>query len=131
MRVIVCGGRTYSAMPDFVPLEHVAEERARVDRELRQLAETLDSLGITELAEGGAKGADLSALAWAELRGVPVQQFRAQWAAEGKAAGPRRNTRMLTAFKPDAVVAFPGGRGTADMVAKAKAAGVRVIEVAA
>lgn len=31
--------------------------------------------------------------------------------------------------KPDLVVAFPGGRGTADMVKRARAAGVEVIEV--
>ena len=32
----------------------------------------------------------------------------------GKAAGPERNRRMLDTFKPDGVIAFPGGRGTAD-----------------
>lgn len=31
--------------------------------------------------------------------------------------------------KPDLVVAFPGGRGTADMVQRARAAGVEVLEV--
>ncbi len=30
---------------------------------------------------------------------------------------------------PDLVIAFPGGKGTADMVRKARAAGVEVIEV--
>jgi UDP-N-acetylmuramoylalanine-D-glutamate ligase len=37
---------------------------------------------------------------------------------------------MLEREKPDLVVAFPGGRGTADMVAKARAAGVEVLECA-
>jgi predicted Rossmann-fold nucleotide-binding protein len=32
-------------------------------------------------------------------------------------------------WKPDLVVAFPGGTGTADMVAQAKAAGVAVMEL--
>jgi hypothetical protein len=36
---------------------------------------------------------------------------------------------MLDMEKPDLVVAFPGGRGTADMVRRAKAAGVRVVAV--
>ena len=38
-----------------------------------------------------------------------------------------RNARMLAEGKPDLVVAFPGGRGTADMVAQARKAGVRVV----
>jgi hypothetical protein len=37
---------------------------------------------------------------------------------------------MLGQGHPDLVVAFPGGRGTADMVRRANAAGVRVMEVA-
>jgi hypothetical protein len=33
--------------------------------------------------------------------------------------------------RPDVVIAFPGGAGTADMVRKARVAGVRVMEVEA
>lgn len=33
--------------------------------------------------------------------------------------------------RPDLVVAFPGGRGTADMVRRATAAGIEVIRVSA
>jgi UDP-N-acetylmuramoylalanine-D-glutamate ligase len=36
---------------------------------------------------------------------------------------------MLNDHRPDMVVAFPGGRGTANMIALAKSAGVEVIEV--
>lgn len=36
---------------------------------------------------------------------------------------------MLDLAKPDVVVAFKGGRGTADMVRRAREAGVKVIEV--
>jgi hypothetical protein len=36
---------------------------------------------------------------------------------------------MLVEGKPDLVVAFPGGRGTAGMMRLAKAANVEVIEV--
>ena len=35
---------------------------------------------------------------------------------------------MLVNFKPDMVVAFPGGRGTQDMLRKAREMGVKVIE---
>jgi UDP-N-acetylmuramoylalanine-D-glutamate ligase len=38
---------------------------------------------------------------------------------------------MLAEGKPDLVVAAPGGRGTADMVRRARDAGIEVVEVAA
>jgi len=49
----------------------------------------------------------------------------ADWETHGRAAGPIRNEKMLT-WKPDLVVAFPGGVGTADLVRRAEAAGVPV-----
>ena len=36
---------------------------------------------------------------------------------------------MLDEGKPDLVVAFPGGTGTADMIRRAKKAGVEVKEI--
>jgi hypothetical protein len=37
----------------------------------------------------------------------------------GRSGGPKRNQQMLEEGKPDLVLAFPGGRGTADMVRRA------------
>jgi ABC-type Fe3+-hydroxamate transport system substrate-binding protein len=45
----------------------------------------------------------------------------------GPSAGPIRNGRMLE-YKPDLVIAFPGGRGTANMVKQARKAGIAVVE---
>jgi UDP-N-acetylmuramoylalanine-D-glutamate ligase len=36
---------------------------------------------------------------------------------------------MLDKEHPDLVVAFPGGRGTTDMISRAKKAGVKVMEI--
>jgi hypothetical protein len=47
----------------------------------------------------------------------------------GRAARPIRNQRMLDEGKPDLVVAFPGGRGTTDMIRRAERAGVPVRQV--
>jgi len=76
---------------------------------------------------GGAPGADRIAGEWAKARGVPCEVFPADWAI-GAAAGPIRNTRMLKEGRPDLVLAFalPKSRGTADLVAKARRAGVQV-----
>lgn len=112
MRVLVCGGRDY-------------EDETRVGN-------VLDGIrypSIGEIIHGGAPGADTLANSYASINRLPVQIFRADWKRYGNRAGPIRNQRMLDEGKPDLVVAFPGGRGTADMVRRAKAAGVRVIEV--
>lgn len=113
VRIIVCGGRDYI---DF----------RKVDEILSALhAET----PIVHLFHGNAKGADTLAATWASQRkGISVHPCTAQWAKYGNRAGPIRNQKML-GHAPDLVVAFPGGRGTADMVSRARKAGVPVKEV--
>jgi hypothetical protein len=45
----------------------------------------------------------------------------------GRAAGPIRNQAILDEGKPDLVVAFPGGRGTTDMVSRVQNARIEVL----
>ena len=108
MRLLVTGGRTF--------------------RDFRTLAETLDALHaktpVSLLIHGAAPGTDSLAAAWAAFRHVPAQAYPADWTTHGKAAGPIRNQQMLTEGRPDAYLAFPGGKGTADMVARCKKANV-------
>ncbi|MBU6283831.1 DUF2493 domain-containing protein, partial [bacterium] len=110
MRVLVCGGRKF-------------DDKAMLERALGEIE-------ITELIEGAAKGADRLAREWAEARKIPFQTFKPEFGRYGRAAGPIRNKRMLAEGKPDLVVAFPGGSGTANMVGLARAAGVPVRLVA-
>jgi hypothetical protein len=56
---------------------------------------------------------------------VPVKQFPADWNKYGKAAGPIRNAQM--AKYADAVILFPGGRGTANMRKLAKEHGLEIL----
>lgn len=86
---------------------------------------------ITFGIQGGANGADYLFWQWTDARGVPCGSYNADWKAHGKAAGFIRNQQMLDEGKPNLVVAFPGGPGTAHMVARARAAGVRVVEIPA
>jgi UDP-N-acetylmuramoylalanine-D-glutamate ligase len=111
LKVLVCGGRGY-------------DDRARLYRLLDFNREK-----ITCIVHGGASGADALAHWWANEREVPVEVYEADWKKHGRSAGPKRNIQMLQTAKPDLVVAFPGGPGTAHMVKIARAAKVRVIEV--
>ena len=113
MRVLVCGGRHYN-------------KRLVVYRELDRINQ---DVGIDLVILGGCLGADTLAHRWAVSSNVREKIFEANWHLHGRAAGPIRNRRMLNEGRPDLVLAFPGGRGTADMVARARKAGVEVMEI--
>ncbi len=111
LTVIICGGR------DF-------HDRTAVYN-------VLDKLHATNPFEfvitGGARGADSLADSWAVSCGIPRRAVLADWSI-GRHAGAVRNRAML-ALAPDLVIAFPGGRGTADMVAQAIHAGIKTFQV--
>jgi len=81
---------------------------------------------VAALAQGGARGADRLARRWARANGIKPVTFEADWDRYGHGAGLIRNGVMLDEFKPELLVAFPGGTGTADCVGKAHARGVPV-----
>lgn len=85
----------------------------------------LDTLKITEVITGGARGADTGAFDWAWSRRIPVQSFPADWKAYGRAAGPIRNTEM--AQRAEQCVLFPGGRGTESMRREAEKRGLKIV----
>lgn len=137
MRVLVCGGRDYGVQPwqsvsdtlfgdtpDTVPVGCWRREREVLEQTMQQMKDA----GMTLLIHGDARGADRLAGDWAERNGVHQLAFPAQWERYGKQAGLIRNMRMLDE-KPAIVIAFPGGRGTADMVRRAEAAGVSVRKI--
>ena len=113
LRVLVCGGRDWR------------------DAELVESA--LNSLHaargpFARLIHGGARGVDRIAGRWARKNGVLEWDFLPEWHRAGTPDGPARNQRMIAEGAPDLVVAFPGGLGTADMVERARAAEVEVVE---
>jgi hypothetical protein len=111
MTVLVCGGRDYT-------------DRRRVYRLLN-----FNRAKIAMIVHGCARGADSMADDWAVEQFVPCLRVPAEWDRFGRKAGFMRNEKMLSLGKPDLVVAFPGGAGTAMMVRLARQAGIRVVEV--
>lgn len=117
LRILVCGGRNFNDQQLLnETLYRISEDRTRWPFE-----------GPT-IISGMAKGADQLAAQWAKDNWLPLLEFPANWKEHGRAAGPIRNQQMLVEGKPDLVVAFPGGNGTAHMVKIAREAGVEVIE---
>ena len=113
MRVLVCGGRDFSDqgfLNSILDLYHA-------------------KLGFSLVIEGGARGADSLARTWAIRNKVACDEFKANWDAFGRAAGSIRNRLMLEEGKPDFVIAFPGAKGTENMISQAKLKKVPVLKI--
>lgn len=109
-RILVCGGRDYS---DYTFLSSVMD----------RVAEKYPNF---TLVHGAARGADKLSEKWAIQVGLKnIESYPADWNKYNKAAGHIRNKQMLDTGI-DVVIAFPGGRGTANMVKIAKEANVQV-----
>lgn len=106
----VCGGRAYHRMRTVFEV---------LNREV-------PADGV--VVHGDAAGADALADKWAHEHARHIVRVPAMWNVNGNAAGPIRNA-VIAAMPLAKLIAFPGGRGTADMVAKAKARGIPVVEV--
>lgn len=113
MRLAVCGGRNF--------------------KNWKLLEMTLNivykTYNIKCLIHGGATGADRMAGHWADQRNIPTLPIPADWKGNGRSAGPKRNSEIIRVGRPDLLIAFPGGKGTADMIKKAERAGIPIERV--
>lgn len=112
MKVLCCGDREWQAWPPIWT--------------------ALRGLGpLTHVIHGDARGADKMCAHVAAKLGYTVTAYPADWSTLSKAAGPMRNQAMLDT-NPDIglVLAFHDdlarSKGTADMVRRARAAGIPV-----
>lgn len=110
MKVLICGDRKWSNRERF--------------------HQVLWWFPITHIVTGGAKGADFMAESYAAVSKIPWQTFEAEWKKYGRAAGPKRNQKMLDE-DPDLVIAFHNdifsSKGTKDMVKRAARAGKDIL----
>src|ERR1051326_4719760 len=128
MHVIICGGRDTHLTPD----------------DLAWLEGQAQALPITRVYHGAAPGIDTEASAWAVQAGIAVEATPAEWDAhrpddpfKTNPAGVIRNNRLLKRLRAQAgeeaiaVLAFPGGRGTAHLVQRATKLGIHIIHAPA
>jgi hypothetical protein len=110
MRILFCGDRNWS--------------------NYKVICDVMADFNPEVVIEGEARGADLLAADAAEYFGIPVLRFPANWEKYHRAAGPIRNTQMLTEGKPDMVMAFhddiTASKGTGNMIAQARKHGIPV-----
>lgn len=102
--VLVTGGREYRDKPHAWEVLDALHEAS--------------AIGL--LVQGGASGADALAFNWATRRGIQAVTYLPNWSTYGPSAGPRRNRAMFDHARPDIVLAFQGGAGTANMIGIAR-----------
>ncbi len=102
MKTVICGSRT---IKDY---QHVLD------------AVEKSGFQITEVVSGCANGVDRNGERYAELNGLPVKRFPANWEEQGRMAGLNRNVEM--AEYAEAVIAIWDGQsaGTAHMIAHSR-----------
>jgi ribA/ribD-fused uncharacterized protein len=108
MRLLVSGGR------DFNDVEFIVTHLNRLHK----------ARNISELVHGAARGVDTICAMWADEVGVTPIPVPLAWRDDSgrldRGAGHKRNQKMLDEYHPEALFAFPGGGGTADMVERAE-----------
>jgi hypothetical protein len=111
MKVIIAGSRAFT---DYQKLK----------KECNQFLQEQTNIEI--VSGDHYKGADKLGIKYANERGLDLIKFPADWDSYGKAAGPKRNSKM--ASYADALIAFWDGksRGTNNMIQLAKQKGLRV-----
>lgn len=102
VKLIIAGGR------DFIGME----------KNFNMLEALNTVINIVEVVSGCARGADRFGESWAEFQDIPITKFPAKWDQFGRSAGHIRNRQM--AKYADAVVLFPGGKGTMNMKEQAE-----------
>jgi NADPH:quinone reductase-like Zn-dependent oxidoreductase len=115
MRILVCGGRHF-------------EDAEKIHRELSRLHWRRP---VTVLIHGSVSGVGIAAEAWARRIGIAVVRYPPNWEFFGKRAEALRNAFMIEDSRADLVLAFPGGRHTADLAARASDAGIAVLTIPA
>jgi len=96
----------------MVTLTWVAGGRDYDDHEY-MLDILLEEVTSDAIITGAASGADLLAEeVWRESVQFPYIGVPARWRYYGKSAGYRRNLVIARDWKPEKLIALPGGRGT-------------------
>jgi hypothetical protein len=143
IRILITGSRTWENVP---LLTASLDEQARGHDQVTLIHGRCDprSTGgerilwdhaLSHPEDGPFLGGDWHAHHHALVRGWAIEAYPANWSLHGSSAGPIRNQRMVD-LRPIAVVCVgaplgKSGGGTRDCMARARKAGIRVVDVTA
>ena len=136
-KLLVTGGRDWMYNVNSKTLPQIRLSNSDFSRKAEYMFYILNHFLVhkdLQILVGDANGVDFMVRLWhlsvnlTSKTILNLNVFKADWDKYGKAAGPIRNQEMLDQ-EPNIVIAFPGGKGTADMVKRAKVVGLKVIEL--
>ena len=111
----------------------IAGSRTFEDRDLfnRVTEEIIDGdERFTVIVEGGAAGADTMAREYAEAHDMKYVEFKPDWKQYGRAAGPKRNDKMIQFIKERNGTALyfwdEESKGTKQCIDSAKRKGIEI-----
>ena len=111
----------------------IAGSRTFEDRDLfnRVTEEIIDGdERFTVIVEGGASGADTMAREYAEAHDMKYEEFKPDWKQYGRAAGPKRNDKMIQFIKERNGTALyfwdEESKGTKQCIDSAKRKGIEI-----
>lgn len=117
MKVVVAGSR------DLTHKEHLKTVHAAMVQWSKEHG------AISHVVVGDCRGADEIAHYIARANDRPVTLHLAAWEEYGRSAGPRRNQEMIDSADGLVVVRYPDSRGAADVLRRAQAKGIPVVDV--
>lgn len=90
------------------------------------LSQTVRNSGFkpTKIISGGAKGIDTLARTYANLWGIPFEEYPAEWDKYGKAAGMIRNKVMVDLADAAVILWDTKSRGTKSTITLCKKKGI-------
>ncbi len=97
------------------------------ERFMRSVLKPYADAGWT-LITGAQRGADLTAETIWRGWECPYVGVPARWGMRGRGAGPARNTVIARNWKPELLLHFPGGSGTANAVKTAESHEIETLE---
>ncbi|MGC5699114.1 DUF2493 domain-containing protein [Pseudomonas sp. NFXW11] len=113
MRVLICAGRHYS--------------NGRLCRQVLQAFQRLHEVRV--VIHGGSQFLGAQIEDWARETGADIVRYPPNWQMHGKHAERLRNAFMLADSRADIVLALPGGDDTEELLAQARARGIRCLSV--
>lgn len=151
-KILVCGGRDFGELyvyNDFKKKRVLKKGDALITAGLQKqfVFDTLDEIypeytsdADLLIINGAGWGADMCSTQWATRNNIKYHEYPADWKRHKNAAGPIRNQKMLDEEveydrfnKPLVdkflVVAFPGDKGTNDMITRSEKLGITVKKI--